>query len=249
MFSVQSFSKIPVFAVFPVSAISLKNWELFGQGIYGDSKKHRATTSSRNRTKIILKKIILRNRLRQFRAIPQKIILQKILRTQWFLNGGQFWKITWCNVIIFGPMVRVKPRGQNFRKLSRGPKTYPKSRNTPKNTAFTRTFSKSSRELLPSSLWHESGTQQELFMKTCSEDFFYLGWIFRVDFPPVTLRRKHSSAKILKTSRNTLKSSASDIFYLLWLFPENLRSEKHKGESNQSQKSIRSRHSESLPKY
>ena len=31
--------------------------------------------------------------------------------------------------------------------IYRGPKTHPKSRNTKKNTAFTRTFSKSSREL------------------------------------------------------------------------------------------------------
>ena len=44
---------------------------------------------------------------------------------------------------------------------------------------FTRRFSKSSRELLPSSLWHEPGTQRKLFRQTCSDELFILG----VDFP------------------------------------------------------------------
>ena len=61
---------------------------------------------------------------------------------------------------------------------------------TKKNT-FTRTFSKSSHELLPSCLWHESGTQRELFRKTCSDDFFILGGFFRVDLPPV--KKKNES--------------------------------------------------------
>ena len=38
------------------------------------------------------------------------------------------------------------------KNIDRGPKTHPKSRNTKKNTAFTRTFSKSSCELLAPSL-------------------------------------------------------------------------------------------------
>ena len=56
-----------------------------------------------------------------------------------------------------------------------------------KNAAFTRTFSKSSHELLHSSpLLHESGTQGKLFRKTCSDELFYFGWIFWVEFPPLT---------------------------------------------------------------
>ena len=52
-----------------------------------------------------------------------------------------------------------------------------------KNTAFTRTLSESSRELLPTSLWHESGTQRKLLSKTCSDELFifwvdFFGWIF-----------------------------------------------------------------------
>ena len=47
----------------------------------------------------------------------------------------------------------------------------------PRNTVFTRSFSKSSRELLPSSLWHESRT--EIIQKTaCSEELCCSGWIF-----------------------------------------------------------------------
>ena len=59
----------------------------------------------------------------------------------------------------------------------------------PKNTAFMRTSSKSSRELLPSSLCRESGTQRKLFRKTCSDFFFWVDF-FRVDFPPLLGCRK-----------------------------------------------------------
>ena len=69
----------------------------------------------------------------------------------------------------------------------RGRKTHPKSRNTKKN-AFTRTLSNSSRELLPSSLWHESVVQKHLFRWT----FFIRGGFFRVDFPPQTNSRSVS---------------------------------------------------------
>ena len=66
----------------------------------------------------------------------------------------------------------------------------------PKNTAFTRTFSKSSRELFPAFLWHESGTQRKLFRKTRSEklntNFFFsnfsgaagISWQKSRDIPP-----------------------------------------------------------------
>ena len=56
------------------------------------------------------------------------------------------------------------------------------------NAAFTRTSAKSSRKLLPASLWHESRTQQNLFRKTCSDDlFFILGGFFPDGFPPLTV--------------------------------------------------------------
>ena len=71
----------------------------------------------------------------------------------------------------------AKLRKRKFWWFIRGPKTHPKSWNTKKNTAFTRTFSKSSRELFPSSLWHESGTQRKLLRKTCSDELFSFGWI------------------------------------------------------------------------
>ena len=39
---------------------------------------------------------------------------------------------------------------------------------------FAQTFSKT--------LWHESGTQQKLFRKTCSDELFYFGWTFSGGF-------------------------------------------------------------------
>ena len=51
------------------------------------------------------------------------------------------------------------------------PKSPPKNSKYQRHTAFIRTFSKSSRELLPSSLKHESGTQQKLFRWT------FLFWV------------------------------------------------------------------------
>ena len=50
----------------------------------------------------------------------------------------------------------------------------------PQDTMFTRTFPKSSRELLPAFLRHESGIQQKLFQKTCSDELSYFRWIFRI---------------------------------------------------------------------
>ena len=66
------------------------------------------------------------------------------------------------------------PKGQVVQRPNNPPKI---PRHTQKNGAFTRTFSKSSRELLPSPLWHESGTQRKLSRKTCSDELFYFGWI------------------------------------------------------------------------
>ena len=43
-----------------------------------------------------------------------------------------------------------------------------------KNTAFTRTFAKSSLELLPASLWRESGKRLESLRKTCSDELLFL---------------------------------------------------------------------------
>ena len=48
--------------------------------------------------------------------------------------------------------------------------------NSPKNTAFTRTLSESSREIFPASLRHESETQQNFCSdKACSEELFIWG--------------------------------------------------------------------------
>ena len=63
-----------------------------------------------------------------------------------------------------------------------GPKTHPKSRNTKKSTAFTRTFSLSSRELLPSSLWSELGTCQSLFRWTFLFWVDFFGWVIPLWF-------------------------------------------------------------------
>ena len=38
-------------------------------------------------------------------------------------------------------------------------------------------FQKVRAELLPSSVWHESGTHRKMFRKTCSDGHFYFGWI------------------------------------------------------------------------
>ena len=54
------------------------------------------------------------------------------------------------------------------------PKNPPKLQKYQKKTGFTRTCSKSSCELLPSGLWHESGTQWQLFRKTRSDELFVI---------------------------------------------------------------------------
>ena len=46
---------------------------------------------------------------------------------------------------------------------------HPKSRNTPKNGTFTRTVLITSHEFFSAFLRHESGTQQKLFRKNCSD--------------------------------------------------------------------------------
>ena len=51
---------------------SLKNWELFGQGIYGHRKKTQSHNKFAQSHENNSQKIILRNRFWQFRAIPQK---------------------------------------------------------------------------------------------------------------------------------------------------------------------------------
>ena len=63
---------------------------------------------------------------------------------------------------------------QNRKSLGHQARNPPKIPKYQKNTAFTRTFSKSSRELLPSSLWHESGTR--------SEKLVQINLLFCVDF-------------------------------------------------------------------
>ena len=54
-----------------------------------------------------------------------------------------------------------------------------------KKRRFTQTFSKSSRELLRSPLWHRSGTQRKLFRSNLFRWTVHFGWIFCVEFPPV----------------------------------------------------------------
>ena len=86
------------------------------------------------------------------------------------------------NFLIFGRSV-----------FGSGRKTHPKSRNTPK-IVFTQTYSRSSSELLPSSLWHESETQQKLLRTKCSDELFILvTFCFRMDFPPLTIWTSHTS--------------------------------------------------------
>ena len=63
----------------------------------------------------------------------------------------------------------------------RRPKDPPKIPKYQKNTAFTRTISKSSCELLPSSLWHESGTQWKLFRNLFRWTFNF-EWILSCGF-------------------------------------------------------------------
>ena len=96
----------------------------------------------------------------------------------WLTSKNALWDVRSSKQLRFKPIMHCSLEAQ---KPTQNPEI-------PKNDAFTRTFSKSSRELLPSSLWHESGTQWKLFRKTCSDEPFYFGWIFfRVDFPPLTL--------------------------------------------------------------
>ena len=68
----------------------------------------------------------------------------------------------------------------SFLAHFRGPKIHPKSENT-KNTVFTRTFSKSSCELLllPCT---SHGTRQKLFRNLVQMNLFVLDGFFRVDF-------------------------------------------------------------------
>ena len=95
---------------------------------------------------------------------------------------------TWFEAPWFEGACKLKGRRPTQKNThpNRGPITHPKSRNTKKNTAFTRTFSKSSRELFPASLWDESGRNWNCSEKLVQVNFFILGGFFRVDFPPVT---------------------------------------------------------------
>ena len=54
-------------------------------------RKQRVTTKLRNPPENNSPRVISRNQLRQFRAIPRKIIPQQFFRAQCFLNGGY-----WC---------------------------------------------------------------------------------------------------------------------------------------------------------
>ena len=83
----------------------------------------------------------------------------------------------WTSVIL--PRVQGEvPRELPDARETQGPQTHPKSWNTKKAPRLHEFFSKSSREFLPSSLWHDSGNQQKLFRKTCSDDFFLLVGFF-----------------------------------------------------------------------
>ena len=52
------------------------------------------------------------------------------------------------------------------------------------NTAFTRTFQKSSHGPLSASCDYEPGTQQKLSRKTRSDELLYWGGFWGMDFPP-----------------------------------------------------------------
>ena len=66
---------------------------------------------------------------------------------------------------------------RKWHRFLRGPKTHPKSRNTKRNAAFTRTFSKGSRELclLPCDLSQEPSGKR-------SEELVQMNFLFWVDF-------------------------------------------------------------------
>ena len=117
----------------------------------------------------------------------------------------------------------------------RGPTTHPKSR--------SQTFSRSSRELLPSSLWHESGTQRKLFGWTVLFWVDFFGWIFlsesvstgvwrvpglgagfEIALEPSNCRRRRTSCKrsLLFSARQTLactKPWFKRNLILLWYTP------------------------------
>ena len=76
-----------------------------------------------------------------------------------------------------------------------------------KNTAFTRTFSKSPRELLSSFLYHESGTQWNCSDELVQMNFFILGGFFRVDFP--LLKKGTGTQESLHRAMTTAKKSAT----------------------------------------
>ena len=84
---------------------------------------------------------------------------------------------------------------ESLLTLHRGPKPHPKSRNTNKTQRLHKLSRKSALELLPPSLWHESGSQRTLFRKTCSDELFYFGWIF---FGWIFLLSLHSRSVFFK---------------------------------------------------
>ena len=56
-----------------------------------------------------------------------------------------------------------------------------------KNATFYTNFVNQFARISACFLWHESGTEQKFFRKTCSEKHFYLGGFFHVAFPPLML--------------------------------------------------------------
>ena len=105
---------------------------------------------------------------------------------------GRGWVVPYSKLIplfklIFRMATSNTPELLEARKPTQNPEI-------PKNTLFTRTFLKSSRELLAPSLWHELGTQQKLFRKTSSDELFYFGWIFSGGFPPVNYGKPHTAS-------------------------------------------------------
>ena len=70
-----------------------------------------------------------------------------------------------------------------------GPTSPHKIQKHKNNAAFTLTFWKSSSGLLPGSLWHyDSGTQQQFFRKTCSDELFLVKALFSAYLLNVLLR-------------------------------------------------------------
>ena len=81
----------------------------------------------------------------------------------------------------------VRVKSWQLVSNSSSPENPPKIQKHPQKHIVYTNFLESSCELFPTSLWHESGTQQKSFRKTCSDEQFYFGWILGGGFSSSSL--------------------------------------------------------------